>query len=243
MKSKFHPNSWSRVISASIAIFAVSCCNEWIVQLFVAAVIWMILAINGFTSETFKFLTRIWLPLALMLVTVWGFIVKAPPEKVVGSDPDGGLLYAVLIALRLASLSLIFQLVFLPLRGLRIAAFLAELRLPAAVVASTSSIFMLWPEFSTRADRIVAARCARGLMPNRCFWNRIKQLPYSIRTLFFGAIGQNLERAQNWQIERLPQRMVETALRQDTTGTPMGSTFYLLGAGTISLIVFLTRNA
>jgi hypothetical protein len=63
--------------------------------------------------------------------------------------------------------------------------------------------FALWPEFALRIEQIYAARCARGLMPNRKLWTRVRQFPFILRTLFTWAISNGLARMDLWRQQNL----------------------------------------
>jgi len=233
VNSNFQPQAWPRLLAALLSIAAAAWSQSAFFQAVVASAMLGFLGWMQLAAPAWKFLTRIWFPLAIMLLIVWGVIVRAPANETAGSNPEGGWHYGAVIALRLAAMAMIFQALLLPLRGLALAAFLGRLGLPAAAVAGICSIMELWPSFAARADRVVAARCARGLMPDRALWTRIKQLRFAIRTLFLGALSQSLERAERWEAEGLPQRLMQTALRQEPSGTVSGSVLWIV----VSIII------
>jgi hypothetical protein len=64
-----------------VATIAASLSRCWVDGAIVASVSFALLAIQGFALQALRFLVRIWLPLAVMLVIVWGVIVRAPPNE------------------------------------------------------------------------------------------------------------------------------------------------------------------
>lgn len=70
----------------------------------------------------------------------------------------------------------------------------------------------LLPEFALRTEQIAAARCARGLMPDRNLWTRARQFPYVLRTLFTWAIGNGLARMDLWQQQNLLTLLEQRAM-------------------------------
>jgi len=56
----------------------------------------------GLLSRYLRFLIFVQLPMMGMLILVWGYVTRAPPNEPMGSDPRGGIIFAALIALRLA---------------------------------------------------------------------------------------------------------------------------------------------
>lgn len=235
----YQPHAWPRLIAALVAVAAAAWSQNAIFQAVIALAIFSFLGWKQLAAPAWGFLTRIWLPLAVMLLIVWGVIVRAPANEAAGSNPEGGWHYGAIISLRLAAMAMIFQALLLPLRGLALAAFLGRLGLPAPAVGAVCSIMELWPSFAARADRVVAARCARGLMPDRALWTRVKQLHFAIRTLFLGALSQSLERAERWETEGLPQRLMQTALRQEPNGTLSGSILWIVVSTVIAGGAFL----
>lgn len=167
-----------------------------------------ILALQGKLPALLRFAIRVWLPLTVGLLLVWGLIVRGAPG---GDRPDAktGVLFAATTSLRIAALAALFQAAVLSLKGLRLASFLRNLGLSPAATATIVSVFNLWPDFARRSEQVVAARCARGLMPNRRIWTRVRQIPWAVRTLFVGSLGHSLDRAVRWEAERLPARLAQ----------------------------------
>ncbi len=230
MSKRFLPEPWGRSLAAAACAIIAVVTND----LLALALLWIgcmiILLAQGEIKSATRFLLRLWLPLALGLALVWGFAVRGSPTTASGTSIASGLKYAGLVAIRLAALAALFQAAFLSLRGLRLAQHWSRLGLPATAVAGLVSIFQLWPDFARRTDQVVAARCARGLMTDRSFLTRAKQLPFAFRTLFLSTLGSSLDRATRWQAEGLPQRLVDTAHASGSEGTWTASCFWCLAA-------------
>lgn len=187
------------------------------------------------------FSLRIWLPLAVGLCVVWGLLVKGDPSTQQGAGIDVGLKYATNVSLRLLAVAALFQASILSLNGLHLAAFFSRLALPPDVTAGLVSILNLWPDFSRRADEIVAARSARGLMRDRRIWTRLCQVPWSLRTLFVGSLSSSFDRAHRWQAEALPEKLANAASRLPRNPHEILATFLWCGASTVWLI-FATND-
>ncbi len=169
------------------------------------------LVAQGKIGSFARFLVRVWLPLSLGLFLVWGFLVRGSPQTGNGSGAADGVKFAAIVSLRVASLAALFQAAVLSLAGLRLASFLKSLGLSPRATATIVSIFNLWPDFARRSEQVVAARCARGLMSDRHLWTRVRQIPWTVRTLFVSALGHSLDRATRWEAECLPNRLAEAS--------------------------------
>lgn len=118
---------------------------------------------TGIQKEHLRFVLFVALPLSLLLVAVWGWLVGAPPGQPLGSDPAGGVAYAARIATRLISVAAIFQLCFLPLSKEERLVLLRSWGMPASVATAIIAAFALLPEMRRRAQQISTAYRARGL--------------------------------------------------------------------------------
>lgn len=207
----FEPSPRTRAFATGIALVGVVASPSFhslaILLLFCAGT----LLAQGKIGSFARFLLTVWLPLALGLFLVWGFLVRGSPQTGNGSGAADGVKFAGIVSLRVATLAALFQAAVLSLAGLRLASFLKSLGLSPSATATIVSIFNLWPDFARRSEQVVAARCARGLMPDRHLWTRVRQIPWTVRTLFIGALGHSLERAARWEAESLPNRLAEAS--------------------------------
>jgi hypothetical protein len=207
----FEPSPRTRAFVTGIALVGVLASSSFksltIILLFCVGTLLAQGKILPFT----RFLLRVWIPLALGLFFVWGFLVQGSPQTGNGSGAADGVKFAAIVSLRIASLAALFQTAVLSLVGLRLVRFLKSLGLSSVTTATIVSIFNLWPDFARRSEQVVAARCARGLMSDRHLWTRVRQIPWTVRTLFIGALGHSLERAARWEAESLPDRLAEAS--------------------------------
>src|SRR5580700_11105808 len=92
----------ARLLSLLIAIVATFINIHLIPLIVVIAVLIVLLSFEGMVWKYLKFLAIVQLPMTVMLVAVWGWVAAAPPGMPMGSDPRGGVNFALLISLRLA---------------------------------------------------------------------------------------------------------------------------------------------
>jgi energy-coupling factor transporter transmembrane protein EcfT len=150
------------------------------------------------SKQHFKYLVSFILPLAITLFVVWYFLIGAPPDQAVGSNPLGGANYALTTSVRLALLGGLAQVIILPIPLDALSYRLHQVGLRGDLLIIIVSAFALIPEFSQRANKIITARYARGLVKNRKLLTRLKQIPYIIRPLLTGALRTALSRMELW---------------------------------------------
>lgn len=221
------PEARGRTLAAVAATAGCVFSTDHLAFIVIWVVCLVILSIQGELGIATRFLSHIWLPLAIGLSIVWGLIVRGSPQMAAGSSSEAGFEYAAMISLRLAALASIFQASLLSLRGFHLAQHWSRLGFSPEAVAGVMSIFQLWPDFARRTDQVVAARCARGLMTDRKLKTRLKQLPFTFRTLFLSSLGSSLDRATRWQAEGMPERLVFIARSRKNSGSVGGSIFWM----------------
>lgn len=241
MMKSFNPAPLARAFAFLLAIAGALLTSSAIALFTLLAVCVAVLAVQGNLFSFGRAALRLWLPLAIGLCVLWGFIVRGSPFSERFAGVAIGLRYAGVIALRLLTLIALFQTAILSLRGLSLANFFARLGLRPYAVASVVSIFNLWPTFAREATEIVTARCARGLMPNRHLWTRVKQLPWALRTLFIGSLSTSFERAERWEAEGLPERLVDLATHTNRDDSLTASIGWSSGAIAWFILVIWAR--
>jgi len=96
-----------------------------------------------------------------MLVAVWGWVAKAPPPGMpMGSDPRGGVLFALLISMRLAVLGGTFQLIMLSIPS-QLYGHASRWGLRGEGMVVALGVFAVEPELKLRAEQILVARRGR----------------------------------------------------------------------------------
>ncbi len=171
-----------------------------------------VVAATGLFTRFIKFVLVVILPIALGLFFVWGWLVAAPPGEPYGSAPVAGCIYAANVVLRLALVSGVVFTCLLSLTADRMVAVFQSWGIRGELLTLLVVSLTLLPEFALRTEQIAAARCARGLMPDRNLWTRARQFPYVLRTLFTWAIGNGLARMDLWQQQNLLTLLEQRAM-------------------------------
>jgi hypothetical protein len=176
----------------------------------VLIILGVFIAIDGLLPVFLKFLVAVQLPMTVMLVAIWGWVAKAPPGMPMGSDPAAGVRFALLISLRLAVLGGAFQLIMLSIPSRLLPATLRGWGLRGEGLVVALGVFAVEPELKLRAEQVLVARRARGLLGGSR-WAGLKQLPRLLRPLFVWSIRSAVHRAEVWEqramllrVHRLP---------------------------------------
>jgi len=210
------PSSRVRGLTSLLAIVGVFVCRNPITLAFgFLFVVTPLAIISGSFVKFGKFVIVVILPIAVGLIFVWGWLMGAPPGEPYGSSPSAGCLYAATIFLRLALVSGVIFISLLSLTTERMVALFRSWGIRGEFLTLLIISFALWPEFILRIEQIYAARCARGLMPNRNLWTRARQFPFILRTLLTWAIGNGLARMDLWRQQNLLTLLEQRA----STGT------------------------
>ena len=203
-RDKLAPSPQIRGLATLLAICATLFCrNPTTLAIGLVVTIIPLTIVAGVSVKFAKFVLVIIVPIALGLLFVWGWLMGAPPGELRGSAPAAGCLYAAVIFLRLALVSGLVFVSLLSLPADRMVTLFRSWGIRGELLTLLIISFALWPEFALRTEQIYAARCARGLMPNRNLWTRAKQFPFILRTLFTWAIGNGLARMDLWRQQKL----------------------------------------
>lgn len=174
----------------------------------------------GHSRQHVIFLAIVVAPIGIMLVLVWGWIVGAPPGALAYSDHAGGVTFAAETTLRIALLGGLFTLVVRTIPQEEVVSTLRAWGCRKETLVVLVGTLALLPELRARAEQILTARYARGLIADRRFTSRLRQLPYLLRPLTAWVLRSALQRGETWaqrdliaRIERLPQN---TANSSDT---------------------------
>jgi energy-coupling factor transport system ATP-binding protein len=159
------------------------------------------------------------LPLSIALLIVWGVIVGAPPGATLGSDPHSGYYYAMTVALRIAVLGGVFQLTILTIPSEQLAYTLRTWGLRGGLLVVVLGAFALIPELAHRADQVLTARQARGLVADRSLVSRFRQFPYLLRPLLAWALRSAVQRSEFWQQRQVLSRVENSSHRTQNAST------------------------
>lgn len=157
-----------------------------------------------------RFLLTVVAPVSIALFLVWGWLVGAPPSATPGSAPDAGVQFAALVSLRLAALGGIWQLSFLTIPVIELPGTLSGWGVRGSLLTVCIGVISLIPEIRLRAEQIITARQARGLMPNRRVWTRVMELPRLLRPLLTWTLRSAIQRADVWRQRDLLSRLAQT---------------------------------
>ena len=201
------PPALHRGLSCLIAIFGTMMANTISLLLTGLLVVLVLLGAQKKLHEFTKFGFTVLLPIGTGLILIWGFIRQGGPGAQGERSVEAGILFAILTILRLALLGAIFLAAVLTLSPERLIHLLQTFGIRDRALAIIVSVLNLWPDFQHHVEQIYAARCARGLMPDRRFLTRMRQLPHAVRTLFISAITYSLDRADAWESSGLLDRL------------------------------------
>jgi energy-coupling factor transport system substrate-specific component len=198
----------ARGLATVIGIIGVYLADNVVVLVFVwLAIILPLCMTAGISRKHMRITGMVVLPLCLLLVALWGWIVGAPPDQMPGSNPEGGVQYALLISLRLAVVGGIFQLGFLSIPQAELLSTFWHWGIRRDNLIVAIGAFTIFPELKIRAEQITTARYARGLLPDRRLITRFRQLPYLLRPLLVWSLRAAIQRSELWDQKRLLDRV------------------------------------
>lgn len=191
--------------------------------------------VPGVRGPHLKFLLWVWLPLAVWLAMVWGWIVAAPPGAPPHTDALGGFLYAARISVRLAATVGVMQAFLLSVGLDQLGAGLFSLRLPRHVVLVVLSVFALGPELRKRMDQVLTARAARGLMNRGGRLRAVRNTASTLVPLVSWGFRSSALRSEYW----LQRRLLESPLLGNPVGFGMCDWVYLVLSGLWCMLAVL----
>jgi energy-coupling factor transporter transmembrane protein EcfT len=207
-------------LAALLIIIAATFISTRLIPLAIALLVLAVfLTMDGLLLRFLKFLAAVELPMTVMLVVVWGWIAKAPPNMPMGSDPHGGVMFALLISFRLAVLGSAFQLVMLSIPSRLLPATLRGCGLRGEGLVVAMGVFAVEPELKLRAEQVLIARRARGLLGGGR-WAGMKQFPRLLRPLFVWSIRSAVHRAEIWEQRAMLLRVANLQL-ESTSFSPV----------------------
>lgn len=225
--TRFSPHPIARASATVIAIAGtvISMSALAIAVVWVAVLLPMFVATRLLRQHAI-FVLAVFTPISLQLVLVWGFVVGASPGAPVGSSPEGGLAFALLTALRIGLLGGIVQLSVLTIRSEQLIYTFTACGLRGDWLIAALGTFALGPELALRSQQVLTARYARGLVADRHFLTRLRQLPYLLRPLFGWVLRSAIQRSEAWHQRQLIHRLGDSRA-QDSSHSVVGSGIYL----------------
>lgn len=194
---------------------------------------------SGVWRAHFRFLGVIIVPIAAMLAVVWVLLVGAPPGRPPGSDQGAAASFAALTALRLVVLGGCAQLLLLAIPRRQLLDTFRQWGLRGELLLAALATFVFFPELRIRADQIVTARMARGLVANRRLWTRVRQLAPSMGVLFTLSVRSATRRAAHWEEQDLLTHFSDIKQQSSTTSTSVSSAVVVIALLWLALCIWL----
>ncbi len=219
-------------LAMTIGIFT---CRMLSPMLIIAGASTLLAITSGRVISQTLFLTSFFLPLLFFTCLIWGLLLNTVPSdwNISFHDPYK---FALFISTRLYSLGTTFYLSFYtsPEKIIHVARII---KLNKNITLILLGISALLPDINYRANKILTARLARGIMPDRKITTRIKQLPYILRPLVVGIFESTVERAENWERKNIHQLVDDFPIDKPQINL-LDLLAIVLGTGTILLNFF-----
>lgn len=243
MKVVASPPSLCRGLACIIGIFGAFMANRIPLLLGGLFIVLIFMGVQGKLREFFRFARTILLPIATLLVLIWGLVRRGAP----GGEQSlaAGMHYAAVITLRLAVAGAIFLATVLTLSPERLIQLLRAFGVRGWALAIIVSRIHIWTDFQDHVKKIYVARCGRGLMGDRALITRLRQLPNTLNTLVISSLNYSLERAHTWRtgglIERLDRLSCRSAAAEDCSEVSGALVLGLSIVWAITAIIYFFR--
>lgn len=197
-----HP--YIRLAAASLAVAGIVITNN-LYQLLIG---WICIAIPlsigaKLVKRHINLLLYAILPMFLLLLTVYAFLL---PMFQPGHETSQGLKFALQTALKLILYTSVFQLL-LSIPSNELHSTLRFWGIKGEGLVIYLGALTVWVDVKIKANKIVDARFARGLVKNRSFFTRIKQVPYVVRPLISCILISAVERSYSWKQKKILARV------------------------------------
>lgn len=211
MKVFASPPYLYRGLACIIGIFGAFMANRIPLLLGGLFIVLVFMGVQGKLREFVRFARTILLPIAALLILIWGLVRRGAP----GGEQSlaGGMHYAGVIICRLALAGAIFLATVLTLSPDQLIQLLRTFGVRGWALAIIVSRINIWSDFQDHVKKIYVARCGRGLMEDRAFITRLRQLPSTLRTLVISSLHYSLDRAHTWRAGSLIQRLDRLSAR------------------------------
>ena len=231
------PHPIARALSVLLIVLAALVSKSLWSLFFGCLVLSLILIVTSKTRAPYlSYWLVVLLPLATILCLIWGLLIGAPPDAPAGS----GIYFALKIILRLAILGGVTQLFLLTVEPEDLPQLLYQIGIRGELLIVLLGSFALGPELTLRADQVMTARLARGMMPNRGIISRIYQLPFILRPLFAWALRSAIQRSENWHQKQIFSR-VENFNKRTLSYSIASSTLILLSSASYLVLSLAER--
>jgi len=174
-------------------------------------IMWLVILVPSITATRIlkrhgRMLLSTVLPLGLLFVLLRGWIVSAPPDMPAGSDSGVNIRYAMMIVLQLTVFAGMLQLCFYSIPPSQLLSTFRHWGIRGHLLTVAIVAFTIRQELKMQTEQILTARYARGLMPDRRFIMRIRQVPYIFRPLLAWSLRDAIRRSEFWVQRQWPER-------------------------------------
>lgn len=231
----------ARLGAAVVAIAAVGLMRS--PALLAATVVCVLIPIGwlaGTLGAARRLAVGVLLPMLLILLGLWGWLMGAPPGEARGSDPTGGALFALATVLRVGGIVLIGQAAVLGVNPEHLPTMFRRWGLRGDLLIAAMGAYLTAPELTRRANDILMARASRGLLPNRRFLTRLGAVVPSTLGLFTWAVTSAVHRARLWERRGVLDRVDPIASTDDA---PIWRSAALLAAACALLTIAILDRA
>jgi energy-coupling factor transporter transmembrane protein EcfT len=177
-----------------------------------------------------RFVAVVILPITVALVLIWGVMIGAPPNEAAGSNQRGAFAFACLTGMRLAVLGGILQICFLTIPGDEVLSTFQACGVRGDAAAVLVGTLAIGPELKLRANQVLSARYARGLVADRRIASSIKQLPFLLRPLLAWVLRSALQRGEIWRQRNLLDRLAKLQSLTPSHSLVSGGIFLVLAS-------------
>ena len=206
-KEMLRPYPIIRMLSGALGILAGFWTSDIRILFTAALAVSALVVAAGIGRRYAALCLKVFLPLSLGLLLVWGGIMGAPPGTAIGTDRIGGLTFAMLVVLRLLVASGISQLCILAIPSHELPQVLSVCGIKGDLLASVVAAFALVPELELRTQQVLTARYARGLSKNRSFFGLMAHIPLLLRPVLTWTLRSSIHRSELWSQRRLIERL------------------------------------
>ncbi len=162
--------------------------------------------ITGTIKKHLSFLLYAILPIVIMLLFVYAFILPNFQNGKNIYSTITGVEFALTTVLKLILFTSVLQLV-LHIPNEELFTTLKCWGIKGDGLVIYFGALTIWADVKMKANKIIDARFARGLVKSRSVLNRLKQVPYVIRPLITGILLSSLERSQSWKQKKILLRL------------------------------------
>lgn len=202
------PHPRARALATVLAIAAALASRSLLLLLIPFALgILPLVLMSRKTGSYLRLISVLGIPVVFALVFVWGVLVAAPPSEPPQTNAVGGMLFGLETGARIMIMASIAFLGFAAISPRERGPVLRGWGLRGDLLGAVLGAFVLVPELGERADQVITARYARGLIGRARWYHRLVSLPGILRPLVAWSLRSAMQRAELWEHRRVIQRL------------------------------------